>query len=284
MKPLATPVLGGMVSSLLHVLIVTPVIFYWMRRGELGLPRAASKGRELRAEGKSDASWRIVAASLVSSSPAVGWVLWKSRRPSSVQAMSNAEGHPDDRSGDSTSSFDAQGGGTPAGSQRVRGRVQVGQDGRARRCRDRSSEAKCRCQACRCRAASRVPHVRHAGAIHRNRPLRHVGHLENERCNGTDPRAGLRAVRRERAMRTSFAGGAVVSCLSSSPCAWRRSAGRRRSDRRSGRIDDREATAMGLRRSRGCARRAAESMRRAGSGSKPGCGRTLGVGGAARER
>ena len=31
MKPLATPVLGGMVSSLLHVLIVTPVIFYWLR-------------------------------------------------------------------------------------------------------------------------------------------------------------------------------------------------------------------------------------------------------------
>ncbi|MFZ1700869.1 MAG: CusA/CzcA family heavy metal efflux RND transporter [Pyrinomonadaceae bacterium] len=30
MKPLATPVLGGMVSSLLHVLIVTPVIFYWI--------------------------------------------------------------------------------------------------------------------------------------------------------------------------------------------------------------------------------------------------------------
>jgi Cu(I)/Ag(I) efflux system membrane protein CusA/SilA len=30
MKPLATPVLGGMVSSLLHVLIVTPVIFYWL--------------------------------------------------------------------------------------------------------------------------------------------------------------------------------------------------------------------------------------------------------------
>jgi Cu(I)/Ag(I) efflux system membrane protein CusA/SilA len=31
MKPLATPVLGGMVSSLLHVLIVTPVIFYWIQ-------------------------------------------------------------------------------------------------------------------------------------------------------------------------------------------------------------------------------------------------------------
>jgi Cu(I)/Ag(I) efflux system membrane protein CusA/SilA len=31
MKPLATPVLGGMVSSLIHVLIVTPVIFAWIR-------------------------------------------------------------------------------------------------------------------------------------------------------------------------------------------------------------------------------------------------------------
>ncbi len=35
MKPLATPVLGGMVSSLVHVLIVTPVIFYWLREREL---------------------------------------------------------------------------------------------------------------------------------------------------------------------------------------------------------------------------------------------------------
>ena len=32
MKPLATPVLGGMVSSLIHVLIVTPVIFTWLRQ------------------------------------------------------------------------------------------------------------------------------------------------------------------------------------------------------------------------------------------------------------
>jgi Cu(I)/Ag(I) efflux system membrane protein CusA/SilA len=35
MKPLATPVLGGMVSSLLHVLVVTPVIFTWIREREL---------------------------------------------------------------------------------------------------------------------------------------------------------------------------------------------------------------------------------------------------------
>jgi Cu(I)/Ag(I) efflux system membrane protein CusA/SilA len=35
MRPLAAPVLGGMVSSLLLVLIVTPVIFTWLREREL---------------------------------------------------------------------------------------------------------------------------------------------------------------------------------------------------------------------------------------------------------
>jgi Cu(I)/Ag(I) efflux system membrane protein CusA/SilA len=35
MKPLAAPVLGGMISSLAHVLIVTPVIFYWLRERQL---------------------------------------------------------------------------------------------------------------------------------------------------------------------------------------------------------------------------------------------------------
>jgi len=34
-RPLATPVLGGMVSSLAHVLIITPVIFLWLREREL---------------------------------------------------------------------------------------------------------------------------------------------------------------------------------------------------------------------------------------------------------
>src|SRR5271157_5388597 len=41
MKPLATPVLGGMVSSLLHVLIVTPVIFTWLREWEIRRKRVS---------------------------------------------------------------------------------------------------------------------------------------------------------------------------------------------------------------------------------------------------
>ena len=52
MKPLATPVLGGMVSSLALVLIVTPVIFYWLRERDLRRAereeRAAQRGHRTR--------------------------------------------------------------------------------------------------------------------------------------------------------------------------------------------------------------------------------------------
>jgi Cu(I)/Ag(I) efflux system membrane protein CusA/SilA len=41
MKPLATPVLGGMVSSLILVLIVTPVLFSWLRERELSRAEAS---------------------------------------------------------------------------------------------------------------------------------------------------------------------------------------------------------------------------------------------------
>lgn len=46
MKPLATPVLGGMVSSLLHVLIITPVIFLWLRERELARGESKQGGTE----------------------------------------------------------------------------------------------------------------------------------------------------------------------------------------------------------------------------------------------
>lgn len=34
MRPLAAPVLGGMISSLIHILVVTPVLFVWLRSGK----------------------------------------------------------------------------------------------------------------------------------------------------------------------------------------------------------------------------------------------------------
>jgi Cu(I)/Ag(I) efflux system membrane protein CusA/SilA len=34
-QPLAAPVVGGMLSSLIHILVVTPVIFAWLREREL---------------------------------------------------------------------------------------------------------------------------------------------------------------------------------------------------------------------------------------------------------
>jgi len=43
MKPLAAPVLGGMMSSLAHVLVVTPVIFFLIRERRLGVAPATSE-------------------------------------------------------------------------------------------------------------------------------------------------------------------------------------------------------------------------------------------------
>ena len=47
MKPLATPVLGGMVSSLIHVLIVTPVVFTWLRQREFHQQQLPSQADEV---------------------------------------------------------------------------------------------------------------------------------------------------------------------------------------------------------------------------------------------
>ena len=41
MQPLAAPVVGGMLSSLLHILIVTPVIFAWLHERKLSAPDSA---------------------------------------------------------------------------------------------------------------------------------------------------------------------------------------------------------------------------------------------------
>lgn len=51
MKPIATPTIGGMLRSTIHVLIVTPVIFYVMkvqalRRGTLTVSEMSHAGQE----------------------------------------------------------------------------------------------------------------------------------------------------------------------------------------------------------------------------------------------
>jgi copper/silver efflux system protein len=38
MQPIAAPVVGGMLSSLVHILVVTPVIFAWLRERHLETP------------------------------------------------------------------------------------------------------------------------------------------------------------------------------------------------------------------------------------------------------
>jgi Cu(I)/Ag(I) efflux system membrane protein CusA/SilA len=79
MKPLATPVLGGMVSSLLHVLVVTPVIFFWLHERRLGLhhqPLPTPAGR-------SAVSWKpIIATFVVVIAAALAIVLWRFERES----------------------------------------------------------------------------------------------------------------------------------------------------------------------------------------------------------
>lgn len=78
MKPLATPVLGGMVSSLAHVLIVTPVIFFWLRERQYGLrqqPLLAADIREPRhRRGRSRRTAAI--AAVAAAATIVAWLAW----------------------------------------------------------------------------------------------------------------------------------------------------------------------------------------------------------------
>ena len=86
MKPLATPVLGGMVSSLLHVLVVTPVIFFLIRAR--GLPRDAEEA--LPVDGGSSTSTstrrrsRVMASAamlLLAALAAIAFAMWRSWNP-----------------------------------------------------------------------------------------------------------------------------------------------------------------------------------------------------------
>ena len=75
MKPLATPVLGGMISSLLHVLVVTPVIFFWLHERRLGL-----QGEALEETGRHRIRWRPIAAIVAMvATVTIGTLVWRAR-------------------------------------------------------------------------------------------------------------------------------------------------------------------------------------------------------------
>jgi hypothetical protein len=88
MKPLATPVLGGMISSLVHVLIVTPVIFFWLQERRLGLQH-----QPLPASARPTFRWRPALIALGLVVLLVGALgVWRGYRATSNQAGAAGEG------------------------------------------------------------------------------------------------------------------------------------------------------------------------------------------------
>jgi Cu(I)/Ag(I) efflux system membrane protein CusA/SilA len=83
MKPLATPVLGGMLSSLAHVLVVTPVIFFWLHERRLGLQREPLPASPM----PRPARWTpIIAVIGVLMAVAAGATAWRYSRLSTTSA------------------------------------------------------------------------------------------------------------------------------------------------------------------------------------------------------
>jgi copper/silver efflux system protein len=76
MKPLAAPVLGGMISSLAHVLVVTPVVFFWLRERELGLHQEATSLHP-----KTKKRQRLITTAVVAGAVVIGLVaVWTAGR------------------------------------------------------------------------------------------------------------------------------------------------------------------------------------------------------------
>jgi Cu(I)/Ag(I) efflux system membrane protein CusA/SilA len=83
MKPLATPVLGGMVSSLLHVLVVTPVLFYWIHEKRLTRtagPHLDELDEDEPRRGTRPTYWAAVILALAVVAGA-GWWIWNRDAP-----------------------------------------------------------------------------------------------------------------------------------------------------------------------------------------------------------
>jgi Cu(I)/Ag(I) efflux system membrane protein CusA/SilA len=87
MKPLATPVLGGMVSSLLHVLIVTPVIFFWIRERRLGLQHQPMPQHERAAVSRRGV---LMAAGALAVVAIAAFLVWRTSAPAGRESDDDA--------------------------------------------------------------------------------------------------------------------------------------------------------------------------------------------------
>jgi hypothetical protein len=89
MKPLATPVLGGMVSSLIHVLIVTPVLFFSIRERQLGLQHQRLPAAGERPLG---ARWLLMTSVILIALVGGSYAAWRLMRTTPATAGSSAAG------------------------------------------------------------------------------------------------------------------------------------------------------------------------------------------------
>jgi copper/silver efflux system protein len=88
MKPLATPVLGGMVSSLVHVLIVTPVIFFLIRERKLGLQHEPMPQEHVGVARRQF----VIAAGVLALVAASAFLVWRTSAPSREYPADDAAG------------------------------------------------------------------------------------------------------------------------------------------------------------------------------------------------
>ncbi len=96
MKPLATPVLGGMLSSLVHVLIVTPVLFLAIRERQLGIQDEPLPVTESPSFG----GRRVLMVGIVAVAVVAGAIVWRLSPSSSNESRSTQTAIVSVKSGD----------------------------------------------------------------------------------------------------------------------------------------------------------------------------------------
>src|SRR4029434_1464315 len=81
---------GVMISSLVHVLVVTPVIFFWLRERKLGL-----QGEEMPSSSQTAFPWRPVAISLglvvLVAAALIGWRTYQARTMGATAGLTTVQ-------------------------------------------------------------------------------------------------------------------------------------------------------------------------------------------------